>query len=192
VSKLKEAFYNAFFDEESSLFTDSEISSHSSLHANAIPAFFGLVPEHATSSVIKLIKNKGLSCGVQISYFVLKALTRMGETELVYDFILNEGKNSWANMLREGATACFEVWGKEQKGNISLCHAWASAPIPILIEDIIGLKPAAAGWKKIQLDCKIPEKLASLHLELQLDSGHVSLSCKNGKILNLLFDIDRR
>ena len=55
--------------------------------------------------------------------------------------ILNESEHGWVNMLREGATTCFEAWCKDQKWNTSLCHPWASAPIIVLLEDIMGIAP---------------------------------------------------
>ena len=76
-------------------------------------------------------------------------------------------------MLKEGATTCFEAWGKDQKWNTSLCHPWASAPIPVLIEDIIGLKPAVPGWKEIKFTPKIPESIKELDLKIKVKSGEI-------------------
>ena len=42
------------------------------------------------------------------------------------DLLADDG--AWANMLSEGATTCFEAWGKDQKWNTSLFHPWATAP----------------------------------------------------------------
>jgi hypothetical protein len=52
--------------------------------------------------------------------------------DLAMELILNKSEHSWYQMISEGATACFEAWGKEQKPNTSLCHPWASTPIIIL------------------------------------------------------------
>ena len=93
-----------------------------------------------------------------MAYFVLKALAKAGEHEFVYDLINSDSPNSWGNMVKEGATTCFEAWGKDQKWNTSLCHPWASAPIPVLIEDIIGLCPAKPGWTEIRFEPHIPSK----------------------------------
>lgn len=86
--------------------------------------------------------EKGLSCGVYFSYFVLKALCRMGRYEQALALILSDGEHSWRQMLSEGATTCFEAWGKEQKHNTSLCHPWASAPVILLAEDILPHLPS--------------------------------------------------
>lgn len=130
--RLKQAFQKTFYCEETGLFVDSAVSSHSSLHANVFAAFYGLEPRD--SRIPALIREKGLCCGVFTAYFVLYGLLRMGEKELAYELIVNRTEHSWYNMLKEGATTAYEAWGKEQKWNTSLCHAWAAAPIPVLME----------------------------------------------------------
>lgn len=76
-----------------------------------------------------------------MSYFVLKALCKAGRYEDAYRLIVNKSEHSWLNMVSEGATTCFEAWGKDQKWNTSLCHPWACAPISVLAEDILPNMP---------------------------------------------------
>ena len=87
------------------------------------------------------IMKKGLNCGVYTAYFVLKALCRAGRYEDALSLIVSKDENSWYNMLKEGATTCFEAWGKDKKWNTSLCHPWATAPISVLAEDILPNMP---------------------------------------------------
>ena len=131
--RIRISYINAFM-KDSGLFTDCEKSSHSSLHANALPLFFSMVSNEQAEPLIKLIKEKKLCCGVYFSYFVLQGLCNYNRKDIAFDFITSEDENSWMNMVNEGATACFEAWGKEKKWNTSLCHPWASAPIIILSE----------------------------------------------------------
>ncbi len=133
--KLKNAFNKAFFD--GTLYRDAQTSKHNSLHSNVLPLYFGLALDENTEKICDFIFEKGFSCGVYMSYFVLKVLTRNGRYEEAYKLIVNETEHGWVNMLREGASCCFEAWGKEQKWNTSLCHPWASAPISVLVEDIL-------------------------------------------------------
>lgn len=130
--KLRKVFQDAFFCKETGLFRDSLTSTHSSLHANIFASFYNLQPEE--HQIVSLIREKGFSCGVYTAYFVLYALLGMGEKELAYELITNKSEHSWYQMLQEGATTAFEAWGKDQKRNTSLCHSWASAPIPVLLE----------------------------------------------------------
>jgi len=133
--KIAEAYFKAFFNEEAGLFADSEGGEHFALHSNVLPCFYGFTNKNQSEKIIKLIMEKGLACGVYFSYFVLKALALNGENEKAMELILNKSEHSWYNMIKEGATACFEAWGKEQKTNTSLCHPWASSPIILLCED---------------------------------------------------------
>ncbi len=139
---LTSAYINAFYDAKTKLFYDDEAHTHTALHSIALPLFVGIAPKESIDTLKALILEKGLNCGVQFSFFVLKALCKIGAWEDALALILNESEHGWVNMLREGATTCFEAWGKEQKWNTSLCHPWASAPLIVLLEDILGIPPA--------------------------------------------------
>ncbi|MFB9279095.1 family 78 glycoside hydrolase catalytic domain [Cohnella cellulosilytica] len=179
--ELQRSFVRAFYDESCGLFVDAEGSRHHALHANALPLLFDLAPEEAVPSIVGLMRKKRLACGVYFSYFVLRALARAGEHALIYDLMSSEDEHSWGNMLKEGATACFEAWGKDQKWNTSLCHPWASAPIPLLIEEIIGLRPAKPGWTEIAFSPRVPASWTHCKLELRVRSGAIRLEYRNGE-----------
>ena len=83
----------------------------------------------------------GRICGVLPAYFLLKGLARLGKRRAFYALLTRSDPFGWRNMLREGATTCFEVWGKEQKWNTSLCHPWASGPVSLIIEELAGFHP---------------------------------------------------
>ena len=136
--KIKKSFFKAFF--KNGLFTDCEISTHTSLHANTLPLFFEMINDAQAKPIIELIKEKKLCCGVYFAYFVLQGLCNYGRKDIAFDFITSDDKNSWMNMVNEGATSCFEAWGKEKKWNTSLCHPWASAPVIIISEELLNFK----------------------------------------------------
>ncbi len=134
INSIYNSYQNAFLKD--GLYTDTEKSKHTALHSNVLPLYFDLVPNESKENVINFIMKKGFSCGVYMSYFLLKGLTKNGKYNEAYKLIVNESEHGWVNMLREGATCCFEAWDKEQKFNTSLCHPWGSAPIPIIVEDL--------------------------------------------------------
>ena len=180
--ELETSFLKVFYNKKEKLFIDAEGSTHSALHSNVLPLFFGLAPTEAKNTIVDLIREKRLSCGVYFSYFLMKALAKVQEYQLIFDIITSESEHSWGNMLKEGATTCFEAWGKDQKANTSLCHAWASAPIPVLIEDIIGLKPAKPGWEEISFSPQIPEGMDEFELKIQVKTGKILLEYKNEEL----------
>lgn len=154
---LKKSFRNVFYSEENGLFVDGENSRHSALHPNALALFFGLAQKDEAKNISEFIVKKGLNCGVFFSYFVLKGLVKYGYHNEMMTLLLNRSEHSWINMLREGATSCFEAWGKEQKWNTSLCHPWGSAPILLITEDVLGIQFSEG--KRVQKDIKIPHNM---------------------------------
>ncbi|MDR6550305.1 family 78 glycoside hydrolase catalytic domain [Paenibacillus qinlingensis] len=179
--QLKMSFIKAFYDKENGLFTDSEQSTHHALHANVLPLLYHIAPEESVTTIVDMIRTKRFACGVYFSYFVMKALAEVAEYALIYDLLSADDEHSWGNMLKEGATTCFEAWGKDQKWNTSLCHPWASGPVPVLIEDIIGLKPAKPGWGAIAFRPKLPATWTSFSLQLNVPTGTIRLQYENGE-----------
>lgn len=140
--RLIAAFQREFLCPETGLYVDRRQSRHSSLHANVLPVYYGFYARESEEAIGRFLAGKGLCCGVYMAYFLLKALCRLGRYEEAYRLIVSQGEHSWYNMVKEGATTCFEAWGKEQKANTSLCHPWGSAPVSILAEDILPYMPA--------------------------------------------------
>lgn len=180
--QFRDAFNKAFYDPAERCFRDAIGTKHASLHANALPLLFGLAPNEARKPMVAWLKDKGMACSVYFAYFLLKALAAEGEYEYVYDRLTTDDFHSWGNMVKEGATCCFEAWGKDLKWNTSLCHPWASSPIPLFIESIIGLSPHMPGWECIRLDPHIPEKLERFTFECRVRTGKIRIVWEQGKL----------
>ena len=125
-------FNEMFYDEKKGLYKDNPKSKHYALHSNVYPLFFDLAPKG--NEIASLIREKGLACSPYTAYYVLVALGKNNEFELMNKLLLNRSEYSWYNMLKEGATSCFEVWDKRGSHSVSLCHAWASSPIVAMHE----------------------------------------------------------
>ena len=133
----KKGFMNAFYSEKTGLFMDTPKSDHAAVHSNLLPLLFGMADENAElkARIVDLIKEKKLtSMGVYMAYFALAALKRAGEYRLCEELACDE--NAWLNMIKEGATTTFEVWGKDQKWNTSLFHPWATCPAIIFADGV--------------------------------------------------------
>ena len=115
--------------------------------------------------------NKGMVCGVYMSYFLMRGLCKLGKYEYVYDLITSTGENSWYNMIRDGATACIEAWGKDKKDNTSFCHPWASAPITVLIEDILSVSLDGSVGEH-----HLPKKAGRLKMKLPTSKGTITIN----------------
>lgn len=189
---LKEAFNRAFYRMETGLFADSTETNHCAIHSNIYPLFFDLAQPSARENIVRLIRGKGLACGVYTAFFLLKGLARAGEYELIYELLTSTGRHSWAYMLQEGATACFEAWAKELKWNTSLCHPWASAPIPVIIEDILGLSPETPGWKTIHFEPHFARDMETITLEITTKRGRIQVKMDGGRAEMKILPIGQR
>ncbi len=156
------------------LFRDTEISSHASLHANALALAVGVIPDHVDKTTIfRLVKDKRLSCGVYFAFFVLQGLFNYRQTDIAYELLTSEDKQSWITMVRSGATTCMEAWGPDQKWNTSWCHPWASAPVFILAAEIFGLKPGVPGWSELQFRPQVPAALPHAGITVSIPQGRI-------------------
>lgn len=131
----EKSYIAAFFDKNIGLFCDSEKRTHSAVHSNVLPLYFGIKKDDDTfiKNAIGLIEKKKLtSMGVYMSYFALSALKKYDEYEKAVALATDE--KAWLNMIAQGGTSTFEAWGKEQKWNTSLFHPWAVAPLIVFSE----------------------------------------------------------
>jgi len=182
VPHFRDSFQRAFWRPERGHFVDHEASDHASLHANALALFAGLAPQEGRNGILQLIRRKGFACGVYFSYFVMGGLARAGDRELLWELLSNTGEHSWAQMLRDGATACLEAWGKDQKWNTSFCHPWGSALLPVFIEEIAGVTPASPGFAAIGLNPWVGVSLPAYRLELDLPKAKVQIGFDGSRV----------
>ena len=120
--ELAEEFVRTFYLPSEGLFRDSAVSRHISMPGNIYAWFFGLCPDRACErKVIDMIRRKRLSQSLFfVTFPLLAGLQRDGEEELLHDLLTDD--SAWLRMIREGATATFEGWGKDTKWNTSLFH----------------------------------------------------------------------
>ncbi len=134
---VKQAYIDAFYSEEIGLFCDTPTKAHAAIHSNVLPLLFDVCSDNEPlcERIIAFIEEKKLSSmGVYMAYFTLAALIKQGKRELAEKLATDEG--CWLLMLSQGATTTFEAWGKEQKGNCSLFHPWATAPLIVFADGV--------------------------------------------------------
>ncbi len=135
--RAKQAFTDAFYSHESGLFCDAPDLLHSAVHSNILPLLFDIGTQDSAlcDRLAEFIYHKGLdSMGVYMAYFALAALVSHGYRDIAEELAVSD--KCWLNMIEQGATATFEAWGKEQKGNCSLFHPWAAAPAIVFADGI--------------------------------------------------------
>ncbi len=88
-------------------------------------------------------------------FYELEALCMMG----CHTLVMNEIKDYWGGMLREGATTFWEKYVPSEQGaehlamygrpyGKSLCHAWGASPVYLLGRYFLGVQPISPGYEE--------------------------------------------
>jgi hypothetical protein len=167
------------FDPARGLYRDGEGIDHHSLHANMFPLAFGLVPEARKAAVVAHVKSRGMACSVYASQYLLDGLYDAGEAEHALALMTSEGKRSWLNMLRAGATMTTEAWDETFKPNLTWNHAWATAPANVVARKLMGVEPLEPGFGFMRIRPR-PAGLASAALKVPTIRGPVEVRWRGG------------
>lgn len=96
------------------------------------------------------------------NFYVISAMAGAGQYEPAVDWI----RKYWGGMIRRGATSFWEAynlglpkygWHRMLRADfgqgyfVSLAHGWSSGPTVWLTEEILGIKPTAAGFKQVSI-----------------------------------------
>ncbi len=132
---IRQRIIEVFYDKERHLFCDGEEHKHISLVGNIFPYAFDICREEKFEESFKrLLQEKGEDKTFLFTSFpLLFKFTREKDTEALKRLILHEG--TWQRMLKEGATATFEGWGKDCKWNTSLFHLTMSSAVIFMAEE---------------------------------------------------------
>ena len=95
-----------------------------------------------------------MPCGTYVSQFVLQALyvgnpADHGKAALAV--LTSTAKNTWVNMLRQGATTTMEMWTPNEKPNLTWSHVWSASPGFIIPWFLFGIQPLAPGWSQLAI-----------------------------------------
>ena len=127
----------------------------------------------------RLLLTPGRACGPLPMYFALRGLGRLGQHDALYRLLTRTDEYGWRNMLREGASACFEVWGKDQKWNASLCHPWAGGAIPLIVEELAGVRPDPDRPGGFRFEPHLPGKVDDFALQVPFRGQLLSVRQEN-------------
>ncbi|HCD33024.1 MAG TPA: alpha-L-rhamnosidase [Phycisphaerales bacterium] len=167
------------FDAERGVHVDGEGSTHSSLHANVFPLAFGMVPIDRQATVVKFIESRGMACSVYAAQYLLEALYDANSAEHALTLMTATNDRSWYHMIEQGSTMTLEAWAYRYKSNLDWNHAWATAPLNIIVRKLMGIEPIEPGFTTIRFDPK-PASLTDGRLKLPTPLGTIHATFKQG------------
>lgn len=176
--KHRVRFIETFLNPETGLFVDGMGIQHSSLHANMFAMAFGLVPEAHRTVVQDFVESRGMACSVYGAQYLLEALYEAGSPGPALELMRSDGKRSWINMIRAGASMTTEAWDEYYKPNLTWNHAWGSAPANIIVRRLAGIEPIEPAFRRFRVRPQ-PGTLHSFSLRAPTLQGPVGVTCSN-------------
>lgn len=191
-----------------------DMVAYKTLHQNITEAFRQAFPtyhtqtEYALAIHFKLCENQQqaanelaamilandgkMQTGFVGTPYLLDVLSGYGYTELAYSLLLREEYPSWLYSVKKGATTIWEHWdGVMEDGSFwskdmnSFNHYAYGAVAGWIYEVAGGIKPLAAGFKKLQIAPKPDERFGSLAVSLETRQGQIESAWRydQGKVI---------
>jgi len=140
-----------FFDPARGAYSDNvfegHLSNHLSQQANALAVLSETCPPERARTILTRILDPNdanlCRCGTYFWTYVTEAMCRQGMHETMWAEVVR----LWDDMAERGATTWWETF---QGGELdSLCHIWSSVPGYLIVAYVLGVQPAAPGFRKI-------------------------------------------
>ena len=189
---LKKNILRDYWNEEKGAFIDSFTSGKDfiSRQTNVFAVLFDFADESEKQSIIKNVFNNDALPQITTPYFKLyelMALCKCGMTETAQKYIISY----WGGMLKLGATSVWEAYDPEKTGaehyamygsdfGKSLCHAWGSGPILLLMKYVAGINITSEGGKTFEI-APSPGIYDSFEAECPVNGASVKISYADGK-----------
>jgi hypothetical protein len=172
------AINDKLFDTARGLYVDGEGSAHASLHANMMPAAFGLIPSQRKGTVASFLQGKAMDCSVYGAQYFMEALFELGLDRHALDLATADGDRSWWHMVNDvGTTITLEAWDNKYKPNQDWNHAWGAAPANLLPRKLMGIEPTSPGFATLRVKPR-PGGLSWASIKLPTIRGAVHASFK--------------
>jgi hypothetical protein len=132
--------------------------------SNAMAIYSGVADPAQTTAIYDRVLShpSGFVITPYYNFYVISAMAQAGHRSEALDWI----RKYWGGMIDEGATSFWEAydlaWPKNnfhrslQADNgegyyVSLSHGWSSGPTAWLSEEVLGIRPTAAGFREAEI-----------------------------------------
>jgi alpha-L-rhamnosidase len=186
--RVRQAFHTRLYDAERGVYRDGVGTDHASLHANAIPLAFDLVPDAEKARVTRWVAGRDMACSVYVAQYFLEALFENEAGARALELIMAKNDRSWRHMVESGATITWEAWDHKYKPNQDWNHAWGAAPANLLPRYVLGVQPHVAGWAEVVVRPH-PGSLTHAAGKIPTPQGAIQVRWRNETNFNLTLQL---
>lgn len=167
---VREAIRKFCLNDEG-LITDGQGRPELSQHCQVFGILTGVYDtEKGKRALLRSMEDDNFAkCTVSMRFYLFRALEKTGLYELT-----DKCWNVWRDMIADGCTTSIESDTETR----SECHAWGSLSLYELPSVVLGVRPAAPGYEKIEVR-PVPGYLTSASGTVHTPKGDVSVSWTN-------------
>lgn len=174
--ELAKACEKAFWDSDGGLFADDLSKTHFSEHVQCIALLSGkLSADKAAQCAKALFERDDLArTTIYFTHYLFETYKQLGRVDK-----LMERMEMWFDLESQG----FKTTPEEPEPSRSDCHAWGAHPLYHYFASILGIRPAAPGFTRVNITPSLVHlKQASGILPHPNGEIKVSLQNDNGKL----------
>lgn len=148
--------------------------------AEALPLFWGLVPEEKESDVVKALRytleREGAFISGEVGLpYVIQSARKYGMSDLIAQFILREEHPSYYAFVLDGETTLGEYWETNPRSH---CHDMMGHIIEWYYNGIAGIIPEEPGFQKITIRPYLPESMTEFSCSYRSVQGLIRVQVK--------------
>ena len=154
----------------------------------ALPLYWGLVPESKKADVVKvfrktLLEKQAFIAGEIGLPYVIQTARENGMNDLISEFVLKETHPSYYAFVLDGETTLGEYWESNPRSH---CHDMMGHIIEWYYNGIAGIIPKEPGFKKVLIKPYMPKTMNHFICEFNTPHGAICVEAKrNNKNVEL-------
>jgi hypothetical protein len=146
----------------------------------ALPLYWGLVPEEREEEVVKALKFVLERDGAYVSGevglpYIIQSMKKYGMNQMINDFILKEEHPSYYAFILGGETTLPEYWEENARSHN---HDMMGHIIEWYYNGIAGIEPLEPGFTKIMIKPFLPQSMKELSCSYESVRGRIDISVK--------------
>ena len=168
----KEYWCYRAWDHEDELFTTQAVE--------ALPLYWGLVPEDKEADVVKAFRDTLETEGAFVSGeiglpYVIQTARKYQMNDLICQFILRKEQPSYYAFVLDGETTLGEYWESNPRSH---CHDMMGHIVEWYYNGIAGIQAEEAGFRKIKICPYLPESMHEFKCTYRSAAGEISVQVK--------------
>lgn len=148
--------------------------------SQALPLFWGMVPEEAQAGVVRafrdtLERDGSFICGEIGLPYVIQTARKYGLNDLIAKFITKAEHPSYYAFILDGETTLGEYWENNPRSH---CHDMMGHIIEWYYNGIAGIQPQEAGFEKVSICPYLPDGMTSFTCTYRSIKGDIRVQVK--------------